>query len=365
MARPVWTAQCTAGRLVRELLPVRRRESHKGDYGRVLLLCGSEGLTGAARLAAKGALRTGSGLVYLGVPEKIYPIIAAGAGSEIVFPLPCDEEGRLCMASLPAITARLENVDAVLLGPGLGRSEELTRLVQAVLLRCRAPLVLDADGINAVAGHIDVLRGCACPVVLTPHDGEFLRLGGDPKADDRTRETMRLASRSHAVVLLKGSRTVITDGLNTYVNHTGNPGLATGGSGDVLAGMIVSLLCIGFYFMCGAALGLPSVFLLVFFLAYIFCCAVSICAVVWVLLSEMYPTRVRGLAMSIAGLALWVGTYLIGQLTPWMLENLTPAGTFFLFAAMCVPYMLIIWRAVPETTGRSLEEIEKYWQKNE
>ena len=242
MARPVWTAQCTAGRLVRGLLPVRRRESHKGDYGRVLLLCGSEGLTGAARLAAKGALRTGSGLVYLGVPEKIYPIIAAGAGSEIVFPLPCDEEGRLCMASLPAITARLENMDAVLLGPGLGRSEELTRLVQAVLLRCRAPLVLDADGINAVAGHIDVLRGCACPVVLTPHDGEFLRLGGDPKADDRTRETMRLASRSYAVVLLKGSRTVITDGLNTYVNHTGNPGLATGGSGDVLAGMIVSLL---------------------------------------------------------------------------------------------------------------------------
>ena len=126
MARPVWTAQCTAGRLVRELLPVRRRESHKGDYGRVLLLCGSEGLTGAARLAAKGALRTGSGLVYLGVPEKIYPIIAAGAGSEIVFPLPCDEEGRLCMASLPAITARLENMDAVLLGPGFGRSEELT-----------------------------------------------------------------------------------------------------------------------------------------------------------------------------------------------------------------------------------------------
>jgi len=103
MARPVWTAQCTAGRLVRELLPVRRRESHKGDYGRVLLLCGSEGLTGAARLAAKGALRTGSGLVYLGVPEKIYPIIAAGAGSEIVFPLPCDEEGRLCMASLPGM----------------------------------------------------------------------------------------------------------------------------------------------------------------------------------------------------------------------------------------------------------------------
>ena len=232
MARPAWTAQCTDRKLVGELLPGRRRESHKGDYGRVLLLCGSEGLTGAARLAAKAALRTGSGLVYLGVPEKIYPIIAAGAGSEIVFPLPCDEAGRLCMAAMPAITARLPEMDAVLLGPGLGRSEELTRLVQAVLSVCRAPLVLDADGINAAAPHIDVLRGCACPAVLTPHDGEFLRLGGDPRAADRTQEAMRLADRTHAVLLLKGSRTGITDGLNTYVNHTGNPGLAAGGSGD-------------------------------------------------------------------------------------------------------------------------------------
>lgn len=129
-----------------------------------------------------------------------------------------------------------------------------------------------------------------------------------------------------------------------------------------VSGMILSLLCIGFYFLFGAAWGVSNTFLLIFFLAYIFFCAVSICAVIWVLLSEMYPTRIRGLAMSIAGLSLWVGTYLIGQLTPWMLENLTPAGTFFLFAVMCIPYILIIWRAVPETTGRSLEEIEKYWQ---
>ena len=106
-------------------------------------------------------------------------------------------------------------------------------------------------------------------------------------------------------------------------------------------------------------------FLLVFFLFYVFCCAVSICAVVFVLLSEMYPTKVRGLAMSIAGFALWIGTYLIGQLTPWMLQNLTPAGTFFLFAVMCVPYMLIVWKLVPETTGKSLEEIERYWTRSE
>lgn len=242
MAKPVWVAQHTGKRLIRELLPVRRRESHKGDYGRVLLLCGSEGMTGAARLAAQGALRTGSGLVYLGVPEKIYPIIAAGAGSELVFPLACDAAGRLSMAALPQITKRLEDMDAVLLGPGLGRSEELSRLTAAVLSACRVPLVLDADGINAIAPHIDVLRGCACPVLLTPHDGEFLRLGGDPRAADRTAEALRLAERTHSVLLLKGSRTIITDGLNVYVNQTGNPGLATGGSGDVLAGMLVSLL---------------------------------------------------------------------------------------------------------------------------
>ena len=128
-----------------------------------------------------------------------------------------------------------------------------------------------------------------------------------------------------------------------------------------VSGMVFSLLLIGAYFLFGESLGVSSLFLLVFFLFYVFCCAVSICAVVFVLLSEMYPTKVRGLAMSIAGFALWIGTYLIGQLTPWMLQNLTPAGTFFLFAIMCVPYMLIVWKLVPETTGKSLEEIERYW----
>ena len=127
-----------------------------------------------------------------------------------------------------------------------------------------------------------------------------------------------------------------------------------------VGGMIVCLLMIGLYFALGT---LPTWFLLVFFLLYVFCTAISISAVVFVLLSEMYPNRVRGLAMSVAGLALWVGTYLIGQLTPWMLENLTPAGTFFLFAFMCLPYLFIMWKWVPETTGKSLEEIEAYWKK--
>lgn len=128
-----------------------------------------------------------------------------------------------------------------------------------------------------------------------------------------------------------------------------------------VSGMIFCLVMIGLYF-CFAD-SMPTWFLLTFFLLYVFCTAISISAVVFVLLSEMYPNRVRGLAMSIAGLALWIGTYLIGQLTPWMLETLTPAGTFFLFAVMCVPYMLIMWRCVPETTGKTLEEIEQYWTK--
>lgn len=132
-----------------------------------------------------------------------------------------------------------------------------------------------------------------------------------------------------------------------------------------VSGMAISLLLISFYFLFGASLSISSLFLLVFFLCYIFCCAISICAVIFVLLSEMYPTRVRGLAMSIAGFALWIGTYLIGQLTPWMLQNLTPAGTFILFAIMCVPYIFIVWKFIPETTGKSLEEIERYWTRPE
>ena len=131
-----------------------------------------------------------------------------------------------------------------------------------------------------------------------------------------------------------------------------------------VTGMILSLILIGLYSLYGSAWGLSSIFLLVCFLAYIFFCAISISAVIFVFLSEMYPTKIRGLAMSIAGLSLWVGTYLIGQLTPWMLESLTPAGTFFLFAVMCIPYMLIVWKLMPETAGKSLEEIERFWLKN-
>jgi MFS family permease len=130
-----------------------------------------------------------------------------------------------------------------------------------------------------------------------------------------------------------------------------------------VSGMILCLLAIGIYFAWGAQIGLGNGFMLTFFLAYVFCTAISICAVVFVLLSEMYPNSVRGRAMSIAGFALWIGTYLIGQLTPVLL-GWSQAGTFFIFAAMCVPYMLIMWKVIPETTGKTLEEIEKYWTRS-
>lgn len=129
-----------------------------------------------------------------------------------------------------------------------------------------------------------------------------------------------------------------------------------------VTGMIITLLMIGFYFFRGQQIGLPNEFLLASFLLYIFFCAGSISAVIFVFLSEMYPTKARGLAMSIAGLSLWIGTFLIGQLTPWLLATLTPEGTFCMFALMCIPYILIVWKLMPETAGKSLEDIERFWK---
>ena len=232
---------------IRQLLPVRPRFSHKGDYGRVLLVCGSVGFTGAAALAARAALRTGAGLITVATPRQVWPIVAAKLDEPMVVPMAEDKAGRLSLQAAPALTQLLAKADACLIGPGLGRSEELDALVAALVGGARCPVVLDADGINAMAGHIDRLREAACPLILTPHDGEFLRLSPGaalPPADfdARADRAMTLARKLSAVVLLKGSRTAITDGTRLYRNETGNPGMATGGSGDVLAGMLVSLL---------------------------------------------------------------------------------------------------------------------------
>ena len=238
--KPAWICRRTSARLLQSCCPPRRPDTYKGDYGRVLILAGAEGFTGAPVLAARAALRTGAGLIFVGVPRAVYPIVAAKLDAPMVFPLP-DEDGKLSMEALPAILQRLQTADACLLGPGLGRSVQLDRLVAELLQHCRCPLVLDADGINASAGHIDVLRGAACPVILTPHEGEFRRLTQAPERD-RIAGAQALARQTGCVVLRKGHETVITDGTETYVNRTGNAGMATGGSGDVLAGILAALL---------------------------------------------------------------------------------------------------------------------------
>ena len=234
-------------------LPDRQPDSHKGDYGKILLLCGSRGYTGAAALAAMGALRSGAGLVYLGVPESIYAIEAVKLTEAIVFPLP-EEDGKLCEKSLPEIFAMLPKMDAVLLGPGLGNSHGTRQVVTAVLEAFAGPVVLDADGINVLSGNIDVLRQRKHPTILTPHDGEFARLGG-VIGPDRVESARQFAEENNCILLLKGHRTVIADGEECYVNRTGNPGMAVGGSGDVLSGIITSLLGQGQEPLTAAACG--------------------------------------------------------------------------------------------------------------
>ena len=225
---------------VLSILPERDPFGHKGSFGKVLLLCGSRGFTGAAYLAAMGALRSGAGLVYLGVPESIYAIEAVKLNEPVVFPLP-DKEGKLSEEAVPEIRKRLPAMDAVLVGCGLGISEGTLAVVKAALENAVCPVVLDADGINVLSGHMDILRGRQYPTILTPHDGEFRRVGGSV-GDDRMASAGAFASEFGCVLLLKGHRTCITDGQTGYVNGTGNPGMAVGGSGDVLAGILTGLL---------------------------------------------------------------------------------------------------------------------------
>ena len=238
---------------VRNILPDRDPWGHKGSFGRILLLCGSRGFTGAAYFAAMGALSTGAGLTFLGVPESIYAIEAVKLNEPVVFPL-ADRNGKLSSEAIPEILNKLPSMDAVLIGCGMGQSEDTYAVTKAVLENAACPVVLDADGINVMAEHKDVLRGRKSPTVLTPHDGEAARLFG-PVGQDRTGYAKALASDLGCVLLLKGHRTVITDGETVYINETGNPGMAVGGSGDVLSGMIVSLLGQGIDPLRAAACG--------------------------------------------------------------------------------------------------------------
>ncbi len=235
----------TSEDFVRSLLPERPRNAHKGDFGRVLILAGSVGYTGAPALAANAALRMGAGLIFVGVPEPVYPIVAVKLDEPMVFPLPA-KDGGLSAAAIPGILDRAARCDAVLIGPGLGRGADILPIVTALLQAEGCPLILDADGINCLEGHIDILKQARRPVVLTPHDGEFARLAGTAKAaEDRFLATRDLAAECSVTVLRKGHRTLVLGEGKAFLNTTGNPGMATGGSGDVLAGMLLALLGYG------------------------------------------------------------------------------------------------------------------------
>ena len=237
-------------------LPPRKADGHKGTFGKLLVVGGAVGYTGAPYLTASAAVRSGCGLVFLGVPQSIWEAEAVKCDSAMPFPLP-DKNGMLSYKALQIITEKLDACDVLALGPGLGRTVQTERLVWELLRRTEKPVVLDADGINALTGHIDVLdqrRGRV--TILTPHDGEFARIGGDLSHGDRIRAAKEFAMAHGCVLVLKGHRTITaTPEGNVLVNTTGNSGLAKGGSGDVLTGMIASLLAQGATPVQAAALG--------------------------------------------------------------------------------------------------------------
>jgi NAD(P)H-hydrate epimerase len=226
-------------------LPPRAPDSHKGDFGRVLIVAGSRGMSGAAVLCATAALRGGAGLVRVATPADILPIVAAGNPCYMTAPLPGDDQGRLAAGADAELLRLAAASDVIAAGPGLGHTPAVGAAVRGLLAGAPGPLVLDADALNVLAGQTDVLRGRAVPPVLTPHPGEFGRLlgrkvSGDPA--ERRELAVRFAAEHGVVLLLKGHGTVVTDGRRVYVNTTGNPGMATGGSGDVLTGLIAALL---------------------------------------------------------------------------------------------------------------------------
>ena len=252
-ACPVQTMELS---FAKAALPKRKTDGHKGTFGKVLVIGGAVGYTGAPYLTASAAVHSGCGLTFLGVPEGIWQVEAVKCTSAMPFPLP-EKSGLLSYKALQEIREKLAACDVLALGPGLGKSEQVTRLVCQLLRETEKPVVLDADGINALAGHIDVLderRGHV--TILTPHDGEFARLGGDLTGGDRLGAARSFAQAHGCILVLKGHRTLVAvpEG-NVLVNTTGNSGLAKGGSGDVLTGIVASLLAQGASPVQAAGLG--------------------------------------------------------------------------------------------------------------
>lgn len=238
--------------MVSARLPVRKPDGHKGDFGKLFVLAGSTGLTGAAAMAAKSALRSGCGLVKVGCPRTVLPIIASLAMEATSWPLPdVAKKGALALRGLGEVRKLAQEHDAVIIGPGLGQHHETQELVRRFLSTLDKPAIVDADGLNALVEHCDVIKELTAPLVLTPHPGEFKRLTGEtPPPESEIHERIKVATNVacdlKCVMVLKGSPTLVADSSGAcYMNPTGNNGMATGGSGDVLSGAIGSFLAQG------------------------------------------------------------------------------------------------------------------------
>ena len=230
-------------------LPPRTSDAHKGTFGRVLVVAGSRGMTGAAVLSGAAALRGGAGLVRVACPVEVQPIVAMGNPCYMTVGLPHHADGTYSESSFDDVLRYASEADVLAIGPGLGNRSDVARLVRHLLTACPdTPAVVDADALNVLAADADEWPIRNGPTVLTPHPGEFARMRKIPTAGvqaNRENLAREFAARNRVVVLLKGQHTIITDGARTRINETGNPGMATGGSGDVLTGLLAALLAQG------------------------------------------------------------------------------------------------------------------------
>ena len=242
-----------------KLLPRRKPDTHKGAHGHIFILAGSPGFTGAAYLCSQGALLSGSGLVTLGIPKSLNPIMAVKLTEVMTKLLPETIVGTVSLKAYDEILDFIDKVNAVAIGPGLSTNKETVRLVQKLITSIKKPIVIDADGLNALAGNVGLLKKTKSKVVITPHPGEMSRLVGistNEVQKDRKAIALKVAKEYNLTVVLKGYHSVVADPSGkVYINTTGNPGMATGGTGDVLTGMIASFIGQGLSTFDAARLG--------------------------------------------------------------------------------------------------------------
>jgi hydroxyethylthiazole kinase-like uncharacterized protein yjeF len=242
---------------VKSKFPTRTHNSQKGNYGKVFVVGGSIGMTGAAYLSSQAALVSGSGLVTLGIAQELNPIMEQKLTEVMTLPLPC-EDGHISEAAIKAVLEKMNQSDVILFGPGIGRGSAVNKMLRAILEQAKVPVIIDADGLNALSSDLSVLDRCTADIILTPHSVEFSRLSSHSLTEiesDRIGVSRQFCEEYGLTLILKGNHTVVTDasGLQ-YINMTGNPGMATGGSGDVLAGMLASLVGRGIKAVDAAAL---------------------------------------------------------------------------------------------------------------